>query len=82
MLIFVIVDKQAAFVGVDSTAVETSVVEAAFKLQGQDTGVRFSLLHLLKQSLMCSSTIGYRANEVDFSRSCACLFTKPFETLC
>ena len=45
-------DKQAAFVGVDSTAVETSVVEAAFKLQGQDTGVRFSLLLQLRQSLI------------------------------
>lgn len=35
--LIVVLDLQAAFVGVDSTAVETSVVEAAFKLQGQDS---------------------------------------------
>jgi len=33
-----VVNDWAAFVGTDSTAVETSVVDAAFKLQGQDTG--------------------------------------------
>lgn len=46
-----IVNDWAAFVGVDSTAVETSVVEAAFKLHGQDTsaigGMRSTLIDQL-----------------------------------
>jgi translation initiation factor 6 len=33
-----VVNDWAAFVGLDSTAVETSVIEAAFKLGGADTG--------------------------------------------
>jgi len=33
-----VVNDWASFVGVDSTAVEVSVIESAFKLQGQDSG--------------------------------------------